>query len=80
MRGSRARTDANGYQALGLPYDRDLMISWRACHILHRYEAQDFLDWRLFVSDDGSQDGTMVLLEEFQRKHGPAKVSLRRGP
>jgi hypothetical protein len=56
------------------------MISWRACHILHRYEAQDFLDWRLFVSDDGSQDGTMVLLEEFQRKHGPAKVSLRRGP
>jgi glycosyltransferase involved in cell wall biosynthesis len=47
---------------------------------LASYEAQGFLDWRLFVSDDGSQDGTVTLLEEFQKKHGPAKVSLRRGP
>jgi glycosyltransferase involved in cell wall biosynthesis len=47
---------------------------------LASYEEQDFTDWRLFVSDDGSQDGTMALLEEFQKKHGPAKVSLRRGP
>jgi glycosyltransferase involved in cell wall biosynthesis len=47
---------------------------------LASHEAQDFLDWRLFVSDDGSQDGTLALLEEFQKKHGPAKVSLRSGP
>jgi glycosyltransferase involved in cell wall biosynthesis len=47
---------------------------------LASYEAQDFADWRLFVSDDGSQDGTMALLEQFQKKHGPSRVSLRRGP
>src|SRR5579862_4424704 len=47
---------------------------------LASYEAQDFSDWSLFVSDDGSQDGTMALLEEFRKKHGPVKVSLRRGP
>jgi glycosyltransferase involved in cell wall biosynthesis len=47
---------------------------------LASYEAQDFSDWHLFVSDDGSQDDTKPLLEEFQKKHGPAKVSLRRGP
>ena len=47
---------------------------------LASYEAQDFSDWGLIVSDDGSQDGTTSLLEEFQKKHGPAKVSLRRGP
>jgi glycosyltransferase involved in cell wall biosynthesis len=49
-------------------------------HQLASYEAQDFADWRLFVSDDGSQDGTVAVLEEFQKKHGPGKVSLRRGP
>jgi glycosyltransferase involved in cell wall biosynthesis len=47
---------------------------------LASYEAQDFTDWRLFVSDDGSEDDTVALLEEFQKKHGPAKVLLRRGP
>jgi glycosyltransferase involved in cell wall biosynthesis len=47
---------------------------------LASYEAQDFADWRLFVSDDGSQDGTPALLADFQKKHGAQKVSIRRGP
>jgi glycosyltransferase involved in cell wall biosynthesis len=47
---------------------------------LASYEAQDFPDWRLFVSDDGSQDGTLSLLEEFQRKHGAERVAIRQGP
>jgi len=47
---------------------------------LASYEAQDFTDWRLFVSDDGSDDSTPALLEEFQNKHGAAKVAIRRGP
>lgn len=47
---------------------------------LASYEAQDFPAWRLFVSDDGSQDGTLSLLEAFQKKHGAARVAIRQGP
>jgi glycosyltransferase involved in cell wall biosynthesis len=47
---------------------------------LASYEAQDFADWRLFASDDGSQDGTWSLLEAFQKKHGAERVHIRRGP
>jgi glycosyltransferase involved in cell wall biosynthesis len=47
---------------------------------LASYEAQDFADWRLFVSDDGSQDATLSLLEAFQKKHGGERVHIRRGP
>lgn len=47
---------------------------------LASYEAQDFTDWRLFASDDGSQDDTLALLEQFRNKHGAARVSIRCGP
>jgi glycosyltransferase involved in cell wall biosynthesis len=47
---------------------------------LASYEAQDSVDWRLFVSDDGSQDGTLALLADFQNRHGAQKVAIRRGP
>jgi glycosyltransferase involved in cell wall biosynthesis len=47
---------------------------------LASFETQDVTDWRLYVSDDGSTDGTQNLLQEFQIKHGTHKVSLRRGP
>jgi glycosyltransferase involved in cell wall biosynthesis len=47
---------------------------------LASYEAQDFADWRLFVSDDGSTDGTRSLLEAFQKRHGADRISIRQGP
>ena len=47
---------------------------------LKSYEAQDFADWRLYVSDDGSQDATLALLAEFQSKHGASRVQVRQGP
>ena len=47
---------------------------------LASYEAQGFTDWRLFASDDGSQDATLSLLKDFQKKHGTEKVSIRGGP
>ncbi len=47
---------------------------------LKSYEAQDFADWRLYVSDDGSQDATLELLAEFQIKHGASRVQIRQGP
>jgi glycosyltransferase involved in cell wall biosynthesis len=47
---------------------------------LASYEAQDFTDWRLIASDDGSQDGTLALLEAFRSKHGADRVAIRQGP
>lgn len=47
---------------------------------LASYEAQDFADWRLIVSDDGSKDGTLALLDKFKKKHGEERVAIRRGP
>lgn len=47
---------------------------------LKSYEAQDFADWRLYASDDGSQDATLGLLADFQKKHGAARVQIRQGP
>src|SRR5579864_4212930 len=47
---------------------------------LASYEAQNFSDWRVFASDDGSQDATLSLLENFQKKHGAGKVHIRGGP
>lgn len=47
---------------------------------LASYEAQDFADWRLFVSDDGSRDDTVGILEQFRARHGADRVSIRRGP
>jgi len=47
---------------------------------LASYEAQDFTDWRLVASDDGSDDDTLALLEAFRKKHGAERVEIRRGP
>lgn len=47
---------------------------------LASFETQDFPEWRLFVSDDGSKDDTLDLLTAFQSKHGTGRVQIRRGP
>ncbi len=47
---------------------------------LASFDAQDFPDWRLYASDDGSTDGTLALLAEFQGRHEPGRVQIRRGP
>jgi glycosyltransferase involved in cell wall biosynthesis len=41
---------------------------------------QDFTNWRVFASDDGSHDDTCAILLDFQRKIGPGKVAIRKGP
>ncbi|SRR6266540_932361 len=43
-------------------------------------ENQSFTDWHMVVSDDGSTDGTMLILEGFREKFGSNKVVLKRGP
>lgn len=42
--------------------------------------AQDFTDWRLLASDDGSEDGTWPLLAEFAARQPAGRVQLIRGP
>lgn len=46
---------------------------------LDSIERQSCADWVLHVSDDGSNDATLALLEEFRNRHGD-RVSLWQGP
>lgn len=40
---------------------------------LHSYLAQDHSAWDLWVSDDGSQDATLAILERFRADHGAGR-------
>lgn len=41
---------------------------------------QSHRDWRLWVSDDASTDGTRAILDAFQSTHGPDRVTILQGP
>lgn len=41
-------------------------------------ERQTWKDWRLIVHDDASVDGTVEILENFQKQHGKDKVVIKR--
>lgn len=47
---------------------------------LDSFEAQTHQNWRLVVSDDGSTDGTMAILEAYQKRWGQARMQIRTGP
>jgi glycosyltransferase involved in cell wall biosynthesis len=47
---------------------------------LDSIEAQTFKNWRLIVSDDGSTDQTIEILEEYQCRWGVDKLEVRHGP
>lgn len=42
--------------------------------------AQTFKNWHLFVSDDGSSDGTLDILRRYQELWGLDKLTIRNGP
>jgi glycosyltransferase involved in cell wall biosynthesis len=42
--------------------------------------AQTYGNWQLWVSDDGSQDGTRALLEDYLGRWGAAKACIESGP
>ena len=46
---------------------------------LDSIERQDFKNWRLIVSDDGSTDNTLNILLERQKKWGATKLEIRTG-
>jgi glycosyltransferase involved in cell wall biosynthesis len=41
---------------------------------------QDHENWSLWISDDGSTDGTIELIEAFCKAHPEARIHLREGP
>lgn len=41
---------------------------------------QTYRDWSLYVSDDGSTDNTLHVIESFKSKFAPGKVTLFQGP
>lgn len=41
---------------------------------------QDYKNWTLYVSDDGSKDSTLNILKSYQKKWGNQKLIIRRGP
>lgn len=47
---------------------------------LSSFEAQDFTDWRLVASDDGSTDDTIATLERFRSKLESGRAEIRHGP
>lgn len=47
---------------------------------LDSYLAQDMPDWGLWVSDDGSTDGTRDILEAFRAAHPRREIHLLSGP
>ncbi|MAC82279.1 MAG: glycosyl transferase [Rhodobacteraceae bacterium] len=47
---------------------------------LDSYLAQDHGNWALWVSDDGSTDGTWEMLEAFRAAHPQREIVLKRGP
>lgn len=47
---------------------------------LNSIESQTYTNWRLIVSDDGSKDDTIEILQSYQNKWGSSKLEIRKGP
>lgn len=47
---------------------------------LESFTAQTYDNWELWVSDDGSDDGSMLLLENYRAQCGKSRVSILDGP
>lgn len=47
---------------------------------LDSLQAQTITNWRLYVSDDGSSDGTKDIINRYQTLWGAGKIQYRDGP
>lgn len=47
---------------------------------LDSFEKQTHSNWRVYVSDDGSRDGTLSILETYQRTWSKERLSIYSGP
>lgn len=47
---------------------------------LESFAAQTYKGWRVWVSDDGSRDGTLEILNTYRMKWGPERLTILSGP
>ena len=47
---------------------------------LDSFEAQTYEIWEVWVSDDGSQDNTLMILESYQQKWPAGRLNIQKGP
>lgn len=47
---------------------------------LESFASQTYPHWEVWASDDGSEDGTLAILESYKTKWGEHKLSIQRGP
>lgn len=47
---------------------------------LDSFQTQDYQDWILYVSDDGSTDQTLPILKSYQKLWGKHKLHILKGP
>jgi glycosyltransferase involved in cell wall biosynthesis len=61
-----------------------LLSTYRGQHYLAEqldsFSAQTHSDWEVWASDDGSADGTLEILDAYQKKWPDGKLSVRAGP
>lgn len=47
---------------------------------LESFAAQSHRNWAVWASDDGSEDDTRIILEDYKRKWGDGRLSIHSGP
>lgn len=47
---------------------------------LDSFQCQTYQNWRLIVSDDGSSDKTLRILNQYKKKWGARKIQIVKGP
>lgn len=47
---------------------------------LDSIKNQDYKNWKLYVSDDGSSDQTLFILKDYQKRWGKDKLHILKGP
>lgn len=75
---------ASGQQANASPSVAILMCTYQGerylAEQLDSFEAQSHGNWALWVSDDGSRDATLAILEQYRQRWGAERLHIVSGP
>ena len=67
-----------------LPKVAILLCTYHGQHYLadqlDSFAAQNYVNWEVWASDDGSQDDTHAILENYREKWGDERISIHSGP
>lgn len=69
---------------LALPKVAILLCSYNGARFIREHldsiRAQTYGNWKVWVSDDGSRDGTLEILSEYRREWGADRLEILHGP